>query len=163
MVVYKDAVAGNFWIWQGDGDDHVESLVCNVQIRPEQLQEILSQLTTLRAAAERARNELIDIGKFAAAHHSDEESCRWLHALTVDIPTMVENATGERITQRSEWEFPPAVCPHCGSSLSPEWDRSAILLFACGYQEDACNGAVASPCNTSALSTTPSERNHDGE
>jgi 8-oxo-dGTP diphosphatase len=30
-----------FWRWQGDGEDHLESLVCSIVIKPEQLREII--------------------------------------------------------------------------------------------------------------------------
>lgn len=32
----------NYWAWQGDGNDHLESLVCPVLIRPEQLRALLN-------------------------------------------------------------------------------------------------------------------------
>lgn len=38
-------------------------------------------------AYERALRE---IREFSAAHHRDEETCRWIHALTVDIPAMCD-------------------------------------------------------------------------
>jgi hypothetical protein len=66
-----------------------------------------------RAVAEikRLKGELVGIGKYASGHHSDEESCRWLHALTVDIPAMVEQITGEKISEPSgEW-FPSDQLP----------------------------------------------------
>lgn len=38
------------------------------------------------------RKELMDVKRFAEGHHRMEESCQWLHALTVDIPHMIEVA-----------------------------------------------------------------------
>ncbi len=90
------------------------------------------------------RQELIDIGKFAAGHHGDEESCLWLHALTVDIPTMVEQATGEQITKPSTWEFPPDLpkCQQCGAP-TVNYQGGALFVFECGGAEDAGCGPTA--------------------
>ena len=38
----------------------------------------------------RLRQALNDVKTYAAGHHADEESCVWLHGLTIDIPTMIE-------------------------------------------------------------------------
>lgn len=62
---------------------------------------------SLETENKRLKGELVGIGKYAAGHHSDEEPCRWLHALTVDIPAMVEQITGERISEPSGNFFPP--------------------------------------------------------
>lgn len=35
---------GEVWIWQGDGEDHLESLTCPVLIRPEQLRALQQQI-----------------------------------------------------------------------------------------------------------------------
>jgi hypothetical protein len=40
-----------------------------------------------------ARDALREIGRFAKAHHGDEDPNVWLHALVVDIQDMVERAT----------------------------------------------------------------------
>ena len=34
---------GEVWIWQGDDDDHLESLACPILIRPEQLRDIIGE------------------------------------------------------------------------------------------------------------------------
>lgn len=54
---HLDANAGNYWAWQGDGEDHLESLSCSVVIRPEDLREILEKL----AAAAKERDEAIKV------------------------------------------------------------------------------------------------------
>lgn len=38
---------GEAWLWQGDGDDHLESLTCPVVIRPEQLRSIITDRYSL--------------------------------------------------------------------------------------------------------------------
>jgi hypothetical protein len=44
---------------------------------------------------ERCLAALRAIGEFAAAHHDQQEPHLWLHALLVDIPSMVETALEE--------------------------------------------------------------------
>ena len=36
-AMLRDKIRGDFWLWQGNGEDHLESLVCPVLIRPETL------------------------------------------------------------------------------------------------------------------------------
>lgn len=38
----RDLLNGDFWYWQGDGEDHLESLVCPVVIQPGQLAALLA-------------------------------------------------------------------------------------------------------------------------
>lgn len=40
-----DAQTGNVWFWQGDGENHLESLTCAVVIGAEELRELLSRPT----------------------------------------------------------------------------------------------------------------------
>lgn len=59
MSIAHDVAVGNVWYWQGDGEDHLESLTCPVVISPEDLAELV-------AIAERAREverELLIEGK----------------------------------------------------------------------------------------------------
>jgi NTP pyrophosphatase (non-canonical NTP hydrolase) len=37
-----DMLRGDYWFWQGDGEDHLESLACPVVIRPEELAALLA-------------------------------------------------------------------------------------------------------------------------
>ena len=43
-----DAEREDFWFWQGDGTDDLESLTCSVVIRPEQLARILNEKDRLQ-------------------------------------------------------------------------------------------------------------------
>lgn len=43
-ALYRAKAAGDYWAWQGDGSDHLESLVCPVLIRPEKLLELFAAL-----------------------------------------------------------------------------------------------------------------------
>lgn len=45
--------------------------------------------------AARLKQVIRDIASFAAAHHDQEGSHHWLHALAVDIPAMCERALEE--------------------------------------------------------------------
>jgi len=41
LQIHRDKAQDNYWAWQGDGEDHLESLVCPVLIQPSQLSAIL--------------------------------------------------------------------------------------------------------------------------
>lgn len=43
----------------------------------------------------RLLTELESLKRYADGHHSGEDSCVWLHSLTVDIPSRIEQATSE--------------------------------------------------------------------
>ena len=34
---------GEYWMWQGDDEDHLESLVCPIVIRPDQLKDLIRE------------------------------------------------------------------------------------------------------------------------
>jgi hypothetical protein len=51
-VISKRIDGGEAWIWQGDGEDHLESLTCPVVIRPEQLLAMVESLERVRALGE---------------------------------------------------------------------------------------------------------------
>lgn len=59
LEMYAAAESKNYWIWQGDGEDHLESLTCPILIRPEQLRSLI---------AERTRAEADDV-RFRAIYH----------------------------------------------------------------------------------------------
>jgi hypothetical protein len=48
---------GNFWCYQGDGEDHLESLTCSVSIRPQVLLGILKQLAEAKGRAVHSMSE----------------------------------------------------------------------------------------------------------
>lgn len=37
----RDMLRGDYWFWQGDGEDHLESLVCPVVIRADDLAALI--------------------------------------------------------------------------------------------------------------------------
>ena len=43
LKAHLEAEGGNYWGWQGDGEDHLESLVCPVVIRPQELLKIIEE------------------------------------------------------------------------------------------------------------------------
>lgn len=49
ITMHQDKARGDYWVWQGDGEDHLESLVCPVLIRPEDLIAILKTAEAARA------------------------------------------------------------------------------------------------------------------
>lgn len=55
LVAHREKAQGNYWAWQGDGSDHVESLVCPVLIPAEDLKELLEFETEIRKLIERAK------------------------------------------------------------------------------------------------------------
>lgn len=42
-----------WWVWQGDGEDHVESLTCPILIRAEQMREVQAEIDRLRAIVDK--------------------------------------------------------------------------------------------------------------
>ena len=107
-----DVTAGNYWAWQGDGMDHLESLTCPVVIRPEQLREIIkaanlnSEVPRLEdelrhareqlAAATKERDELREIvdpmvlrrsGQMRIGDDSidHDTACRWLNNIAIEL------------------------------------------------------------------------------
>lgn len=43
LVAARDMLRGDYWFWQGDGEDHLESLSCPVVIRPEDLAALIGE------------------------------------------------------------------------------------------------------------------------
>jgi hypothetical protein len=62
-----DAEAGNYWSWQGDGEDHLESLTCPVVIQPHILKAITDDLDQKREALQR-------IGPMPTLHEGNRAS-----------------------------------------------------------------------------------------
>lgn len=51
---WRDKEAGNTWYWQGDGEDHPESLTCPVLIHPADLRAMLADRKTAIQSADAA-------------------------------------------------------------------------------------------------------------
>lgn len=47
-------MAGNYWHWQGDGEDYVESLTCPILISADKMRGILAEVEAMRAVVEAA-------------------------------------------------------------------------------------------------------------
>ena len=64
--------------------------------RVKELQAALDAATAERDAARASVRELEaalrDVARVSAGHHSDQAAHLWLHALTVDIPSLAETA-----------------------------------------------------------------------
>lgn len=52
----------------------------------------IADLEPVRKRFNHLINELHELRNYASGHHSQEDSCVWLHALTVDIPAMIDKA-----------------------------------------------------------------------
>ena len=65
-----DKDKGNFWYWQGDGEDHLESLTCPVLIRAEDLRAIAKQLDEAAGLLRRGLN----VNAFEAELYDDAEA-----------------------------------------------------------------------------------------
>lgn len=48
LATHRHAALNNYWVWQGDDDDHLESLVCPVMIPPDVLLKMLGENDRLR-------------------------------------------------------------------------------------------------------------------
>lgn len=58
--------------------EHMDSLALGIE-----LSKARNRIAKLETA-------LREVSQYAAGHHADQESCFWLHSLTVDIPHMIE-------------------------------------------------------------------------
>src|SRR5208337_302543 len=47
----------NYWVWEGSGEDHLESLTCPVLIRPRQLAELIANPPDTTGMMERIQNQ----------------------------------------------------------------------------------------------------------
>ncbi len=78
---HLDANQGNYWSWQGDGEDHLESLVCPVVIQPRVLEKIIGervsskiQLAHEKTLTARARDALALLGTMPTLHEGNRAS-----------------------------------------------------------------------------------------
>lgn len=62
LVAHREKAHGNYWAWQGDGEDHLESLSmsCPVVISAEQLKAIINARDSAREELVQCRRELDD-------------------------------------------------------------------------------------------------------
>lgn len=58
LTARRDCAEGNFWYWQGDGEDYPESLTCPVLIRAEDLRALLKERDDAVAALGEIRKEV---------------------------------------------------------------------------------------------------------
>lgn len=57
-TIGAEAMNGNFWVYQGDGSDHLESLVCPVVIDPRRLRIALENCEKLGMALQKIGSAL---------------------------------------------------------------------------------------------------------
>lgn len=57
---HLEAERGNYWAWQGDGEDHLESLSCPVVIQPQTLLQLTTRLAAAEAEQDRIRKQRDD-------------------------------------------------------------------------------------------------------
>lgn len=116
----------NYWLWQGDGDDHLESLVCPVLIQAKQLQAIVAERDSLAEQLRRAREALKDANFalyraiFPDTDGADYRRCvgartKVLAALSPSAPAKCEHEYADRILIND-----PPVCIKCGKPSAPE-------------------------------------------
>ena len=69
---------------------------CLKHIRPTSLRiDVTAKVRSLRKRVVELEKELRELRDYAAGHHSDQESCFWLHSLTIDIPHMINTVLGD--------------------------------------------------------------------
>jgi len=78
LTALLEAEKGNYWSYQDDGEDHLESLVCPVVIQPKVLQKIVGerdsfdlQLEHEKALTAIFRDALARIGTMPKMHEGD--------------------------------------------------------------------------------------------
>lgn len=74
-------IGDGYWCWQGDGQDHLESLICPVLIRPEDLAAFIERaesaekrLAEVEAISESRRLKLFQVGEERAAEWKRAEN-----------------------------------------------------------------------------------------
>jgi hypothetical protein len=75
LSLHREKAEGNYWAWQGDGEDHLETLTCPVVIHPSELRRVAAEA---RAEGERKERERCAVSAekngllwFAAALRAD--------------------------------------------------------------------------------------------
>jgi hypothetical protein len=53
--------SANYWMWQGDGEDHLDSLTCSVLIRPGDLKEIVEARDKALASFRKIMRTVVDV------------------------------------------------------------------------------------------------------
>jgi len=78
LTAKVEAEEGNYWSYQGDGEDHLESLVCPVVIQPKVLEKIIGERDSLdlqleheKALTARFRDALSRIGTMPKLHEGN--------------------------------------------------------------------------------------------
>ncbi len=132
---------GQYWRWQGDGDDHLESLTCPILIGANQLRDLLRarqngwiSVETLRRAAEESweiKNGLMEIRDSAELCPSKEE---WISA------------------KLSQWAAPGADAAketsqfgHCDDSKSSHIKTADCTNWRPDGKCDRCDNRVTLP------------------
>jgi len=95
------------WLWQGDGGDHVESLVCQVLMEPKALLEILTECDKLRDQVDDAKHGT-ELAESALA--GERQECDKLREALADADRdeccaaykAQQRAEIERLTDRNE-------------------------------------------------------------
>lgn len=58
LKLHREMAIGNYWAWQSDGEDHLESLICPVLIRANYLAAFIARAEKAEAACAAMRDSL---------------------------------------------------------------------------------------------------------
>lgn len=117
LVAHREKAHGNYWGWQGDGEDHLESLSCPVLIPAQSLREIVEKLRESEGKCAEMRSLLQTDGCI-------DSRCDG-HG-TVCVTRMGDDGNPEPEPQQCQWcdERKHALSTGCGKGWhSPDdWD-----------------------------------------
>lgn len=92
IVTLQEGAAGNYWHWQGDGEDHLESLSCPVLISADQLRAVLAEKGDAHTCTEACA--LGDLGHCGRTLREYETHCE--KRLSEGLPQRRQSVEGER-------------------------------------------------------------------
>lgn len=127
----REAAAGNYWSWQGDGEDHLESLVCPVLIPAPALQAIIDRADKLQAFKVFVHARLDQMGvpaEFPDGPHTREgfrvgDRFDWLWARRTDLITACKESRAALV------ESAKMICDRCS-------------VDSCNHDPDYCEAHI---------------------
>ncbi len=122
LGLYRDKVNGDYWVWQGDGSDNLETLVCPVLIRADDLLKLVNApAAALAAEKERVLEVVRRLGEGGHLKTGIALIRDWLYPPKVTLP------------DGYYWMQSKALLADGGEWLTPAWMTEQVALFGWEY------------------------------